>query len=107
MIFFSMIILNDLGQARRFKRLCEEIQILFLSSKERLAKQRRPQPSTPSSNDNRSLITNNSYSSTATSSPPSNSTTPMTPRSNASFISSLFSNTNSPCKSTSPSIRQC
>lgn len=92
------------GQARRFKRLCEEIQSLFLSSKERLAKQRRPQP-TPPTNENRSMITNNNSSSsssspTAGTSLPSNSNTPMTPRSNASFISSLFSNTNSPCKST-------
>jgi BR serine/threonine kinase len=76
------------GQARRFKKLCEEIQALFLTSKERLAKQRRPQQ--PPTNDNRSVISTNTAMSL-----PSSSNIPMTPRSNASFISSLFSNTNS------------
>ncbi len=74
-MFFSFF----LGQARRFKKLCEEIQALFLTSKERLAKQRRPAP-VPSSTQQQ---TNPSAPS---------------PRSNASFISSLFGNTNSPCK---------
>jgi hypothetical protein len=71
------------GQARRFKKLCEEIQALFLTSKERLAKQRRPLPQPPSQQQQQQQ-TNLSASS---------------PRSNASFISSLFGNTNSPCKS--------
>jgi len=82
------------GQARRFKKLCEEIQTLFLTSKERLAKQRRPQTSTH--DNNRPPMTSSGYS-TATSSHSSNSSTPMTPRSNASFISSLFNNQTSPC----------
>jgi hypothetical protein len=91
--YFILFLL--IGQARRFKKLCEEIQALFLTSKERLAKQRRPQQQT---NENRSLI-NNSGNAIATNSLPSNSNTPMTPRSNASFISSLFSNTNPTCMS--------
>jgi len=97
-IFILIIFL--IGQARRFKKLCEEIQSLFLTSKERLAKQRRPHPP-PSqqqhTHENRSL-TNSSGNTNATTSLPLNSNTPMTPRSNASFISSLFSNTNSSCK---------
>jgi len=65
------------GQARRFKKLCEEIQTLFLTSKDRLAKQRRQ------TNENRPInITNIST----------------TNRTNLSFISSLFGNTNSSCK---------
>jgi hypothetical protein len=86
-----------IGQARRFKKLCEEIQTLFLTSKERLAKQRRPptQPQQQQINENRSIT--GGYSTTTTPLP-SNSNTPMTPRSNASFISSLFGNTNSACK---------
>jgi hypothetical protein len=67
------------GQARRFKKLCEEIQTLFLTSKDRLAKQRRQ------TNENRPINTNN------------NSTTN---RANASFISSIFGNTNPSCKET-------
>ncbi|CAF1116942.1 unnamed protein product [Adineta steineri] len=117
------------GQARRFKKLCEEIQALFLTSKERLAKQRRPQPPPPQQqpqqqqqqqvNENRSITggSNTSNSSisfttniTATNSLPSNPNTPMTPRSNASFISSLFGNTNStyvkPPNVTSPPHQQ-
>ena len=82
------------GQARRFKKLCEEIQVLFLTSKERLAKQRRiPPPS-----ENRSQPSPSAYSTTTTVSQPANPSTPMTARSNASFISSLFGNTNSACK---------
>lgn len=65
------------GQARRFKKLCEEIQTLFLTSKDRLAKQRRQ------TNENRPASTNN---------------VPTTNRTNTSFISSLFGNTNSSCK---------
>ena len=92
-----------LGQARRFKKLCEEIQALFLTSKERLAKQRRQpsqQPPPLPLNETRSITSGSSYSpSTSTAnSLPSNPNTPMTPRSNASFISSLFGNTNSACK---------
>jgi len=87
----------SIGQARRFKKLCEEIQALFLTSKERLAKQRRP-PQQQQTNENRSLI-NSSGNAIATNSLPSNSNIPMTPRSNASFISSLFSNTNPTCMS--------
>jgi hypothetical protein len=56
------------GQARRFKKLCEEIQTLFLNNKDRLAKQRRQ-------------INNTNHVST-TNRPPT-----------ASFISSLFNNT--------------
>ncbi|CAF3638124.1 unnamed protein product [Adineta steineri] len=67
------------GQARRFKKLCEEIQTLFLTSKDRLAKQRRQ------TNENRPINTNTN----------STTTTTATNRSNASFISSLFGNTNS------------
>ncbi len=90
----------SIGQARRFKKLCEEIQALFLTSKERLAKQRRPpqQQQQQQTNENRSLI-NSSGNAIATNSLPLNSNTPMTPRSNASFISSLFSNTNPTCMS--------
>jgi hypothetical protein len=62
------------GQARRFKKLCEEIQTLFLTNKDRLAKQRRQ------TNENRPINTTN------------NSTTN---RPNISFLSSLFGNTNS------------
>ena len=62
-----------LGQARRFKKLCEEIQTLFLTSKDRLAKQRRQ--------------TNETRPTTST-----------TNRPNISFISSLFGTTNSSCK---------
>ena len=85
-----------IGQARRFKKLCEEIQLLFTTSKERLAKQRRPQEH--QTNENRSIISGNYSASTttATSSSP-NSNTFSTPRSNASFISSLFGYTNSAC----------
>ncbi|CAF0995890.1 unnamed protein product [Adineta ricciae] len=89
------------GQARRFKKLCEEIQALFLTSKERLAKQRRPQQQQQqqATNDSRSLAgggNGHSINSSTVTNLPTNSTTPMTPRSNASFISSLFGNTNSP-----------
>ncbi|CAF1234293.1 unnamed protein product [Rotaria sordida] len=86
------------GQARRFKKLCEEIQILFTTSKERLAKQRRLQPQPQpqqqqQTNENRPIISGNySTNTTATNSLPTNSNTPMTPRSNVSFISSLFGN---------------
>ncbi|UJR15417.1 hypothetical protein I4U23_002363 [Adineta vaga] len=95
------------GQARRFKKLCEEIQTLFLTSKERLAKQRRPLPPPQQqqqqhqqqpTNDNRSITgggNGHSVNSSTVNSLPSNPNTPMTPRSNASFISSLFGNTNS------------
>ncbi|CAF4265505.1 unnamed protein product [Rotaria socialis] len=62
------------GQSRRFKKLCEEIQTLFLASKDRLTKQRRQV------NENRPVNTNNVLT---------------TNRTNASFISSLFTNTNS------------
>ena len=66
------------GQARRFKKLCEEIQTLFLASKDRLAKQRRQ------TNDTRPVSTTPSVTSN---------------RSNASFISALFGNTGTPsCK---------
>ncbi|CAF3636797.1 unnamed protein product [Rotaria sp. Silwood1] len=65
------------GQARRFKKLCEEIQTLFLTNKDRLNKQRQQ------INDNIPMNTNNI------------STTTTTNRTNVSFISSLFSNTNS------------
>ncbi|CAF2592840.1 unnamed protein product [Rotaria sp. Silwood2] len=85
------------GQARRFKKLCEEIQILFTTSKERLAKQRRPQPQQQQqqqTNENRSITSGNYSTNTAATNPlPTNSNTPMTPRSNVSFISSLFGNT--------------
>ena len=77
-----------------------------MTSKERLAKQRRPQQSTNenrsslnNNNNNNNNIINNGGTTNATTSLPLNSSTPMTPRSNASFISSLFSNTNSACKS--------
>jgi len=73
-----MFVFHLKGQARRFKKLCEEIQSLFLTSKDRLAKQRRQ------TNENRPIMTNNSST---------------TNRTNASFISSLFGNTNSSCKS--------
>ena len=73
----------SVGQARRFKKLCEEIQALFLTSKERLAKQRRPAPT---------------YDTRPVTATPSNPTTPMTARSNASLISSLFGNAASPCQ---------
>lgn len=68
------------GQARRFKKLCEEIQTLFLTSKDRLAKQRRQtnemtRPTIPPV----SAMTN----------PPAAAAT-ATSRPNASFISSLF-----------------
>jgi hypothetical protein len=66
-----------LGQARRFKKLCEEIQTLFLTSKDRLAKTRRQ------TNENRPINTNN---------------TSTTNRTNPSFFSSLFGNINSSCK---------
>ncbi|CAF2036093.1 unnamed protein product [Rotaria magnacalcarata] len=62
------------GQSRRFKKLCEEIQTLFLTSKDRLTKQRRQV------NENRPVNANNVLT---------------TNRTNASFISSLFTNTNS------------
>ncbi|CAF2741843.1 unnamed protein product [Rotaria sp. Silwood2] len=62
------------GQARRFKKLCEEIQTLFLTNKDRINKQRHQ------TNENCLVNTNN---------------TSTTNRTNASFISSLFSNTNS------------
>ncbi|CAF0857286.1 unnamed protein product [Adineta ricciae] len=64
------------GQARRFKKLCEEIQTLFLSSKDRLAKQRQQ------TNEPRPINTNTNQSTTSA-------------RPNASFISSLFGNTTS------------
>ncbi|CAF4653893.1 unnamed protein product [Rotaria sp. Silwood1] len=84
------------GQARRFKKLCEEIQTLFTTSKERLAKQRRPQQSQipqqqQQINENRSITSGHySINTTVINSLPTNSNTPMTPRSNVSFISSLF-----------------
>ncbi|CAF1240490.1 unnamed protein product [Rotaria magnacalcarata] len=94
------------GQARRFKKLCEEIQTLFTTSKERLAKQRRPQQI----NDTRPATSNSgSYSvNTATiNTLPTNSNMPMIVRPNASFISSLFGNTNSPnVKPTVTSVQQ-
>ncbi|CAF4985871.1 unnamed protein product, partial [Rotaria socialis] len=85
------------GQARRFKKLCEEIQTLFTTSKERLAKQRRPQPqqindTRPATNNSGSYSVNTGTINTL----PTNSNMPMTVRPNASFISSLFGNTNSP-----------
>jgi hypothetical protein len=95
-------VLCFVGQARRFKKLCEEIQALFLTSKERLAKQRRPQPST---HENRPGTSTSGYSSGSTSIS-SNSNTPMTPRSNASFISSLFNNTTPPCMKREKKRRQ-
>jgi hypothetical protein len=76
---------------------------LFLTSKERLAKQRRPLPP-PSSqqqqqtNENR-LITGAGYSTNPTAITPLPPNTPLSPRSNASFISSIFGNTNAACKS--------
>ncbi|CAF1026790.1 unnamed protein product [Rotaria sordida] len=70
------------GQARRFKKLCEEIQTLFLTNKDRLIKQRQQ------TNENSSINTNNISTTTTT-------TTTTTNRTNIPFISSLFANTNS------------
>jgi hypothetical protein len=78
---FLKIVFFLQGQARRFKKLCEEIQTLFLTSKDRLAKQRRQ------TNDTRPINFNN-----IPSPPPTTATT--TNRPNISFISSLFGTTN-------------
>ncbi|UJR31302.1 hypothetical protein I4U23_018800 [Adineta vaga] len=77
------------GQARRFKKLCEEIQTLFLTSKDRLAKQRRR------TNEIRPISTNNSSTTTTTTRPMSTNNSSTATRPNASFISSLFGNTSS------------
>jgi hypothetical protein len=73
------------GQARRFKKLCEEIQTLFFTSKDRLAKQRRQ------TNDNRPINSNHIPATTTTNRP------------NLSFISSLFGTTNSSNVKSNPS----
>ena len=80
LIFILTLSLFLVGQARRFKKLCEEIQILFLTSKDRLAKQRRQ------TNDTRPM-TSTAAAATTTANRP-----------NISFISSLFGTTNSSCK---------
>jgi hypothetical protein len=74
---------------------------LFLTSKERLAKQRRPLPP-PSSQQQQQTNENRSISGAGYSTNPAAITPlpPMSPRSNASFISSIFGNTNPSCKET-------
>jgi len=84
------------GQARRFKKLCEEIQSLFLTSKERLAKQRQTPTNTNRTNGSfiSSLFNNNNNSPYSTKSSVNTNPNQQQQQSSSSSISSLSSTSN-------------